>query len=115
MLLNFGGFILSWGWTVIVCESHQELRRNLGGSNDNTFAGALYKSFSVNLVILAPLFNLLGGASHVMTALVYTEAALYTSDRYEAGPDLSLRKDLLIYNPGPPHSRCLKELSKFPN
>ncbi|KAL2869468.1 major facilitator superfamily domain-containing protein [Aspergillus lucknowensis] len=61
LVLNFGGFILSWAWTVLVC--------------------VWYNTFSVNWVLLAPIFNIFGGASHVMTALLYAEAALYTKDR----------------------------------
>ncbi|KAL4789304.1 hypothetical protein BDV19DRAFT_395186 [Aspergillus venezuelensis] len=64
LILNFGGFVLSWAWTVLVC--------------------ICYNTLSVNWVLLASLFNILGGASHVMTALLHSEAALFTKDRYAA-------------------------------
>ncbi|KAA6412999.1 MAG: hypothetical protein FRX48_02742 [Lasallia pustulata] len=61
MLLNFTGFILSWAWMVCVCY--------------------FYQIFSVNMVLLAPLFTVFGGASHVMTAIIYSGAAMFTENR----------------------------------
>ena len=45
------------------------------------FPGSFYNTFKAKFVLLASLFTVFGGATHVTTALVYTEAAIFSSNR----------------------------------
>ena len=51
------------------------------GSYTDLCLGTFYDSLNVNLILLASIFTLFGGATHVTTALVYSEAALVTKDQ----------------------------------
>ncbi|KAJ4367023.1 hypothetical protein N0V83_007553 [Neocucurbitaria cava] len=61
MLLNFIGLIVSWTWVLLVCT--------------------LYITFRSEMILLASVFCLFGGATHFNTAIIYSEAAMYTKDR----------------------------------
>ncbi|PSN59644.1 MFS general substrate transporter [Corynespora cassiicola Philippines] len=61
MLLNFVGLILSWVWMLLVCTC--------------------YNTFRPEAILLASLFCVPGGATHFNTAIIYSEAAIYTKNR----------------------------------
>ncbi|CAO2655437.1 Nn.00g105010.m01.CDS01 [Neocucurbitaria sp. VM-36] len=61
MLLNFVGLIVSWAWVLFVCK--------------------FYTVFRSEMILLASVFCMFGGATHFNTAIIYSEAAIYTKDR----------------------------------
>lgn len=89
MSLNFSGFILSWAWMLCVCETaslpslSMDIRLIMG------VIDYFHNVFSVDMVLLAPMFTVFGPASHVMTALIYSEATIFTKNRYDRYPGVS--------------------------
>lgn len=81
MILNFSGFILSWAWMVCVCKTASLPLLSMDIKLIMGVIGYFHNAFSVNMVLLAPMFTIFGGASHVMTALIYSEAAMFTENR----------------------------------
>jgi hypothetical protein len=43
--------------------------------------GYFYQTFEINMILLGSIFCILGGATHTTTALVYSEAAIFTKNR----------------------------------
>lgn len=43
--------------------------------------GTFYNTFHSEMILLASIFCLFGGATHFNTAIIYSEAAIYTKDR----------------------------------
>jgi len=78
MLLNFGGQLTSWAFVICVCKLNFVRTTRLDVNNK---IGYFYKIFTSTMVLLSALFTVFGGATHLTTALVYGEAAAFTTDR----------------------------------